>query len=264
MAIRLVVSDVDGTLLAPDHSITPRVRTAVARATEQGIKVALASARPPQGLVWLLAELGIGPPFVSFNGALVMGASGQIVERHIMVPGTAQQVLALAQQYHLTPNVYVGQQWYVPWMDELVAEEARAVHCQPTAVNDLEKLLAPGVEKLLLMGDPEQVVRCQEAAQARLGSQVAVARSYPTYLEVTSPGVGKGTGLRALARCLGIPLPEVMAVGDGQNDVDMITIAGLGVAMGHASEEVRAAARFVTASNDQDGLALAIEHWALG
>ncbi len=265
--IAVVVSDVDGTLVTNDHTITAAVRGAVEAVVRRGKRFLLASARAPRGILFLYEELGVPVgPFVALNGALVAGADGRPMRRVLMPGDAAVAVLDLAVAHGLTPNALVDGQWMVTARDDWVRQEERAVRYAATEVGDLRPVVTGGLEKILLMGAVDRIARWEErfAARTDLSGQVQASRSNPWYVEVTAHGVSKCSAVLFLLDHLGIPPASMMAIGDGMNDRELLRAAGLGVAMGHASAEVKAAAAAVTGSNDEDGLASALWTWVLG
>lgn len=264
--IAVVVSDVDGTLVTSDHKITPAVRETVRAVVGQGRRFLLASARAPRGILFLYEELGVpAEPFVALNGALVADADGRPIRRVLMPGGAAQEVLGLALAHGLTPNALVDGQWMVMERNAWVREEERAVRYAATEVDDLRPIAERGLEKILLMGTPDQITRWEAHFEARadLASRLRASRSNPWYVEVTARGVSKCSAVRFLLDRLRISPAGMMAIGDGMNDRELLQAAGLGVAMGHAPPEVKAAAGAVTGTNNEDGLASALRAWLL-
>lgn len=265
--IAVVVSDVDGTLLTSDHTLSTAVRETVRAVVGQGRRFLLASARAPRGIVFLYRELGIPvEPVVALNGALVVDADGRPLLRAVMPGDAALAVLAMASTYGLTPNALVDGRWMVTSRDAWVREEERAVGYAATEVDDLRPMAGDGFEKILLMGSVDRIERWEAhlASRADLHGRIRATRSNPCYVEVTEHGVSKCSAVLFLLNHLGIAPSAMMAIGDGMNDRELLQAAGLGVAMGHAPPEVRAAAAAVTGSNNEDGVAIAIRTWLLG
>jgi len=265
--IAVVVSDVDGTLLTSNHTISPAVREAVRVVVGQGRRFLLASARAPRGITFLYQELGVPvEPFVALNGALVADADGRPMRRTLMPGDAALAVLDLASAHGLTPNALVDGRWMVTERDAWVREEERAVRYAATEVDDLRAIVREGLEKILLMGTVDRIERWEAhfAARTDLAGRIQASRSNPWYVEVTAHGVSKYSAVLFLLSHLGIAPAAMMAIGDGMNDRELLQAAGFGVAMGHASPEVTAVAAAVTGSNDEDGVATAIQTWLLG
>lgn len=262
--IRLIASDVDGTLLTPDHRITPAVREAVLTARAAGVDVVLASARGPKAMKHLLAELGtldIGP-FIAFQGALVgqYRADGTLEVLHStrLDLDVARTVVAEAIAAGSTVNWYDDERWYFSEWNGYGEWEAKATGVDPDGRLGPDQLGgARGPHKLMLPPsneDPELIPRL--AASLPAGAVGHMSGEH--YLEVVAPGVDKSWGLAQLRDDRGLEADQVAAVGDGPNDLGMFALAGTAVAMANASEHVRAQASFVTGSNLEDGLAQAI------
>lgn len=263
--IRLIASDVDGTLLTPDHRITPTVRDAVLRARAAGVDVVLASARGPKAMKHLLAELGtldVGP-VISYQGALVgqYSTDGVLDVLHStrLDHGVARTVVEAALAAGATVNWYDDEQWFYSEWNGYGEWEATATGVQPDGQLGPDQLAGRvGPHKLMIppsTEDPDLVPRLAAA----LPEGAVGHLSGEGYLEIVAPGVDKSRGLAQLRDDLGLAADQVAAVGDGPNDLGMFALAGTAVAMANASEHVRAQATFVTASNLEDGLAQAID-----
>jgi len=262
--IAAVVCDIDGTLLTSRHTLTNGVREAVQAAVRGGARFLLASARPPAGIVYLYDQLGIpAEPYVALNGALVMSARGGRLRRAVMPGPAAIGVLDLAASCGLTCNGFVDGRWLASTRDGWVAEEERATGCTAEVVGDLRPYGGEDFEKISLMGPLGRIRAFEIALRSRfdLFQSVAAVRSNPCYLEVTSRAASKQVAVLWLLGRLGIRPEAAMAIGDGMNDIEIIQALGLGVALAHAAPAVRAAARAVAPSNDDDGVAHALRTW---
>jgi Cof subfamily protein (haloacid dehalogenase superfamily) len=260
--IRLCVLDVDGTLLTSQHEVTGTTRDAVARARAKGLKVMLASSRGPTELQPVLMSLHTPPldVFIASQGAVTarLGAAGslEVIAQHPSPLQAARKLVNMALASGISVNWYSGAHWYVPQVDSNVEAEARIVGHFPT-VTDLNTLDV-GPDKLLLISPTKDSATLQTLAEELpVGLQAQVSK--PTYLEVTSRGIDKASAVRRHCQAVGFEAAEVLAVGDGLNDCTLFAFAGVSVATANATPEVRAAADFVTLSNDEDGVALALE-----
>lgn len=265
-APRLIASDVDGTLLTTDHRITPAVRRAVAAAREAGIPVVLASARGPRAMKGLLTELGTidAGPFISFQGALVgqyLPDGGlRVVREHRLELAVALAIVRAAVSADATVNWYDTERWLVSRWDSYGEWEAKATGVTSHALLDLAEVERRGVgpHKLMIPPDRSRPELVPQLA-ASLPAGAVPHLSGEGYLEITTPGADKSHALAELCADLGIALEEVAAVGDGPNDLGMFDLVGVSVAMANASEAVRSRADLVTSTNDDDGLARAID-----
>lgn len=257
---RLLALDVDGTLLTADHRITPAVADAVHRAVSQGIEVVLATSRPPRALWPILASLGLVSPalFVASQGALTGSYSRdgvlRVLDRRPMPVHLARTVVASAGRLGVSVSWLAGEDWLVPAFDDLIREEARIVGCAPV-VADLPAQLA-GPDKILVLAGPG---RADLPDALALPEGLAAEVSTPTHVEITAAGVDKGVALARLCDRLGIPPAEMLAMGDGPNDLSMLRLAGVAVAPANAHPDVRAIAHHIAPSSDDDAVAWVVD-----
>ena len=259
-SIRLVVSDIDGTLVRNDKSLSERTIEAVRRAREAGIAFTLISARPPSGLGALIDELSLAGPVGAFNGGTLFEPGGRIVEAHRLEPHDARRAVAMLDEAGIPVWFFADGLWIA--RDETSPHtdlERRAARLEPTLTQDFERWFERADKVVGVSDDHAAVARMEREIGAALGPSANVVRSQPYFLDVTTAVANKGAGVEALARAFGVPLDATAAIGDMPNDVPMFAHAGLSVAMGQAPEEVRAKARFVTASNEEDGVAALLD-----
>lgn len=255
--------DVDGTLLDPDHRLRPVTVEAVHRLRADGVLVVIASSRPPVALRAVAVDLGlVGSPVVACQGA-VQGRFDEAGHFHTeasltLVANAAETVTALGRERGVAANWYVGEHWFTEHIDEGVAREARITECTPTVVAHLGSSLGEPL-KILFTASTDNASLLPEIRD-KMPKSVDVTSPDPLYLDVIAPGVDKWAALVATFERFDIPLHETVAIGDGENDLGMITGAGFGIAMGQAAPAVRAAADHVTLSNSEDGVAAAVAH----
>jgi len=251
----------DGTILNSHHQLTDNICAALGAVARQGIRVILVSARSPSSMVRYAEQLGLNGMMVALNGVLVVDQARNTLFHRQMVAADIRTILALCQQYQLIPNLFAGFDWYVEQINPWIENQIAVVGFRPRAGAFSDELLRQ-IEKLLIMGQPDQMQRFHaDLLQRKL--QVTAAFSRPAYCEITPAGVSKATGLDYVCRQLNILPGQVVAIGDNFNDVEMLTYAGLGVAMGNAPPEVQAAADLVIGSNDDDGVAQFVREWLL-
>lgn len=260
--VRLVVLDVDGTLVTSDARLTAATTEAVGRARDHGLEVCLATSRGPGGLRWLLGRLGLDVWAVTYQGALVgrLDRTGAMAGRPLvddpMPAGAAATVVGQAAEAGLSVSWFVGPTWYAMADDPAVRREARIVRDR-FVVADRP---AGGAEphKLMLIAGRPRLVGTLHALAGRLPADCAGSFSHDNYLEVTRADVDKAGALATLAGHLGVPLAEAAAVGDGHNDLGLLGAVGLPIAMGNAKPALKQVASWVVASNDDDGVASAL------
>jgi Cof subfamily protein (haloacid dehalogenase superfamily) len=263
-AIRLLLADVDGTLVTPDKVLTDRAVDAVRRLGQAGILFAVTSGRPPRGMAMLVKPLDITTPIAAFNGGLLVNRDLSVVEQRVLPEELVRPVADLIGSFGLDVWVYRGADWYVrDPAGSHVAREAATVRFQPTVMTSLDGLTG-GVAKLVGVSDDlDAVARASAAAHDRFGDHVSAARSQPYYLDVTHPDANKGAVAQYLSARYAIPPEAIATIGDMPNDVLMFAHSGLSIAMGNASLEVQHAARRVTASNADEGFASAVDKFIL-
>ncbi|WP_375429085.1 Cof-type HAD-IIB family hydrolase [uncultured Sphingomonas sp.] len=258
--IRLVVSDVDGTLVDHDKVLRPATIDAVARVRAAGVGFTVISARPPSGVLPIAKALGLDDPIGAFNGGAVFRRDGVVMEEHPVPGDVASGMLALARGSGANVWVFADGRWHADTLDNPhVPRERISADQEPAIVGDFAPLAARAGKITFVSDDPPVLARLLEEGRARFGGRATIALSQTYYLDVTALEANKGNGVEALARAAGVDLAAVMVIGDMPNDLPMLERAGLPVAMGQAPDEVRAAADWITASNDEDGVARALD-----
>ncbi|WP_068621305.1 Cof-type HAD-IIB family hydrolase [Paenibacillus tuaregi] len=265
MRYKMIFSDIDGTLLNSNHEITPGTKEAVQLLKQKGVPFVLVSARMPVGILPLLEELGMNEPLVCFSGALVLGAAGQNGSREVlhtkaMEPQDVKGIYALISNKFsdISFSAYNKDHWFVLSLDDewvIQEQEITGTDAQPFNFNHDTP---PFIHKLLCMGHPEAIASLETELKIRY-PEITIYKSKPTYLEVMASHVLKSSAIDILTRAYGVTREEIIAFGDNYNDIDMLQFAGLGVAMGNAPDEVKAAADVITSSNDEDGLKAVLE-----
>ena len=258
--IALVVSDVDGTLLTKDKTLTDAAKSAVQRLHEAGIGFTITSSRPTIGMRFLIEPLHITLPFGAFNGSCVVDAELKPVEQHLIPEMAARQALEVLTKFGTEIWLFTPDRWLArDPSGEYVPHEKRAIRADPTIVADFTPYLASACKIVGASSDPAMLQRCEIAMQEALSTQATAVRSQSYYLDITPPAVDKGTFVQTMARRLNISLDEVATIGDMQNDLAMFRTSGTSFAMGNATDDVKKMATHVTASNEEEGFAKAME-----
>ena len=262
--VRLLVSDIDGTLINGDKELTPATRAAAARLREAGILLCLVSSRSVRGMQMFLRPLGIDTPSAGLNGGQIVGPDGAVLEVLSLDAQAARLVVETLTLNHVDAWLFSGRDWLIRDIaGPFVPRERKAVQFEPTVVPSFEahygrigKIMGASVDYALLE-------RMEIELGTMLGPQVSAHRSSPWYLDVTNPQANKGHAANRLADMLGIDRSEVACIGDMDNDISMLSTAALSVAMGNAPQHVAESAHFVTETNNRDGWARAVEELIL-
>ena len=253
--IQLVLCDMDGTLLMPDHSISSRTLAAVKALQAMGVYFTLASGRPPKAMRDQIKQLGIELPSAAFNGGVLVHADGSYLQSYPLpyeaVKTTLQILLA---QPEVEVWVFADDQWILrDPLGPMVPREHAALGFDPLVVTDFEAY----------SDNASLLIELEHQLQGALGDQAIASRSQAFYLDVTALQANKGDALVTLSGLLEVPLANTLVIGDGGNDPAMFKRAGISVAMGQADGEIRRQADYVTSANDEEGVAQALERFVL-
>jgi Cof subfamily protein (haloacid dehalogenase superfamily) len=258
--ISLVISDVDGTLLTKDKTLTDRARASVQRLHEAGIGFTITSSRPAIGMRFLIEPLAISIPVGAFNGSSIVDAQMNPVEQHLVPASAAERCLQILKEFGADIWLFTNDKWLIDNPDgDYVAHERHTIRSDPTIVTDFAPYLSSACKIVGASSDASGLERCEKVMQEALGAQATAVRSQTYYLDITPPGVNKGTFVQTMARRLGIATDAIATIGDMQNDLAMFRVSGLSIAMGNAADNVKQQATCMTATNELDGFADAVE-----
>lgn len=263
--IRMIALDLDGTLLRSDSSVSPRTLSAIQEACSRGVVVAIATGRmyataSPYGKL-----LGLGDiPMVLYAGGLIQTVESKrkLFEQAIDVQDAAE-LLALTKRMGWQMQTYIDDVLRVAEYDEWIQDYERITHCRAVVCGDDFYTPQGAPNKLLSRGEHDELVRRRDIIEEAMPGRFTILFSDPTFLEIMPKGVNKGIGLHRLGELFQVPVEQIMAVGDSPNDVDMLKEAGFAVAMDNASSAVKDVVDYVTAGNDDDGVAKVIEKFVL-
>jgi hypothetical protein len=263
--IRMVIADVDGTLVTQEKVLTKRAADAVQRLNEAGIQFSITSGRPPRGMAMLIEPLKLYQPLAAFNGGVLIKPDlVTVVDQKFLPDGVPSKVIVAIENHGLDVWVYTDTGWYI--------RDAKAAHVEreqwtvkfpPTVVKTFVDLLGRVAKVVGVSDDLDAVAKCEKDVQQAGGTHISAARSQPYYLDVTHPQANKGEVVLTMSKLLNIPSEEIATIGDMPNDVLMFDKSGVSIAMGNASPEVQASATYVTSSNAEEGFANAIETFVL-
>jgi Cof subfamily protein (haloacid dehalogenase superfamily) len=266
MRIRLIAADLDGTLMGESRRFSLRVQASLQQVKLQGVHFTVATGRIFAEALPYLRQLPITAPVVCSQGGYIrsVGSSCPLHEA-VMDLELAQEVIHLSRRAEWHLHIYLDD---VAYTEQPIGTEElyRQLHgMRVRAVPDLLGFLdRPPAKFLIMTGDHDEATKLDEALRAQFAGRLLVVRSHPVFVEGNPLGASKAQGLAWLSSHLGISRQAVMAIGDQDNDADMVAWAGLGIAMGNATPLVKAAARHVAPPVEEDGVAEAIERFVLG
>lgn len=263
--IRLVAIDLDGTLLNEQLEVSPRTIRAIREAVKQGVVVTLATGRMFASAQIFARQIGLDVPLITYNGGLIRAALSEETFYHQPIEADAAlAILQLFQRHGWYIQSYIDDRLYVETLNELAQTYAKRVRVEPVVVGEqLYSLTEPPTKLLGMAKTQEEVAALIEKLHHSYPGRIYATSSQPGYVEIMHAKVNKGQALASLAERFTVPQKQVMALGDSLNDLDMLEFAGWGVAMGNAADRVKARAQAVTATNQEEGVAQAIETYVL-
>ncbi|MCP3893626.1 MULTISPECIES: Cof-type HAD-IIB family hydrolase [Bacteroides] len=265
MKYKLLVLDVDGTLLNTEKKISMRTQAALIKVQQMGVRVVLASGRPTYGLMPLVKTLELGNYggfILSYNGGQIINAqNGELLFERRINPEMLPYIEKKARKNGFSLFTYNQERIITTSIDnEHILGEAELNNMELIKEEEFSIAVDFAPCKCMVVSDNEEaLIDLEDHWRRRLNGALDVFRSEPYFLEVVPPAINKANTLGALLEILELNSEEVIAIGDGVCDVSMLQLAGLGVAMGNAPDSVKICADMITASNDEDGVAVAIE-----
>ncbi|WP_078543637.1 Cof-type HAD-IIB family hydrolase [Litchfieldia alkalitelluris] len=267
MSYKMIVLDLDDTLLRDDHSISDRTKKALMQAQDNGVKVVLASGRPTFGMKPIASELSLAEYesfILSFNGGKIINCkTNEDLFISTLPINDVQRLYELSRREGVFIHTYIGDEIITADDNPYTMRESDITKLPVKLVESFIEGVTEPVVKVLMVGDPDRLKEVEAKLQVELVEDFSVMRSKPYFLEFTEKGVTKGTSLDQLIKSCGITREEVIAIGDSYNDQAMIEFAGLGVAMGNAPDDIKEIADYVTDTNMNDGVAKVIEKFVL-
>jgi hypothetical protein len=264
--IRLVALDIDGTLVGADLVVGERTRAAIAAATASGVAVSLVTGRMASSAVRFARALDLRGPLIAYQGGLARlmpepGSArlGRLLWHRPVPAAVAREAIVWSRERGLDPHVNHLERFILRADDPRADDYSTFMGAQAELVPDLLAAIVHPVTKVLAVGDEHRPLEVLAEARARFAGRADVTISHPRFLEFVAPGVSKGDAVRRLARRLGVPLANTLAVGDQYNDLEMLSVVGHGVAMPSAPAAVVAAARYVAPPVDEEGVATVLE-----
>ena len=265
---RAIALDLDGTLTNHDKVVTPKTRKALLKAEANGAVIILASGRPTYGIEPVAECLELnqrGGYILSYNGGNIVNAkTGEKLFSQFLPDVVIPILYKFAKEHNHALLGYAGNEIITEMPDDqYVKEESRINKMNIRKVENLLDALEPHPTKLLMTGDPSDILKAEQELVELLGEKMDIFRSAPFFLELVPKGIDKAQSLQRLLAKINLTPADMIAFGDGYNDLSMLKLAGMGVAMENAAPEVRADADYVTLSNEEDGVAAALEHFGM-
>ena len=263
MAYRLIVADMDGTLLDPASRLTQRTIEALRAAGDAGAGVVLASGRMPCALRYFVEALNITSPLIAYNGALIADPRTEAALASFPIGAAlGREIAAACEAMSLHIQAYEGDAFWCETANAFARDYQAFLNCPVRLEAVGEKLsawLSFDTPKMLAIDTAERVAEALPRLRERFAGRVKIATSNPRFIEFVSPSAGKAAALARLSELTGVPREEIIAFGDGLNDLDMLEWAGTSVAMANGAPEVKARASFIAPSNAEDGVAQVVE-----
>ena len=257
--IKFLALDVDGTLLNSNREVSESTIESVKEARKNGVLVTICTGRPVQGAVPFVKLFGLQSHIIAYNGGMIVNSKTmEVLYEQDVSAEDARRIIALGEERKTTIIIWSNNQLYVNELNDHVNEYRQLSDVHPIKIDDYEVIIQQGITKLLWIDDVEKIKVFKAEMHDQLQKTVNVVISKPHYLEFVDKKVSKGEALKHIGEIYGINQDEMMAIGDGDNDLPMLEYAGLGVAMGNAPDFVKEKVQFVTSSNDEDGIAIAI------
>lgn len=260
MQYKLVAVDMDGTLLNSQGIITEKTVNSIQKAVEKGVIFTICTGRPIQGVERFNSILKLDAPFITYNGAMiVMGKSKEILYEQGISAEDARSIFKWGRKFKTTIMVWSNNQLYANEINERVNDYKKLSGVEPVLIENEEEIIHNGITKILWYDDADKINYYQSVLKDKLGDGVNYCTSKPIFLEFVDKRVSKAVAMEKLGEHFGIKSNEMIAIGDGFNDLPMIEYAGMGVAMGNAPDMIKEKADYVTLSNDEDGIAYVLD-----
>lgn len=261
--IKLVAIDLDGTLLTSHHQVSPRTIEVIRRAADSGIHIVIATGRPRWSGYAFADQLGLKTPGVYLQGLTVYDKEGNLVHEQYMDPEIVRKVVDFCDARRYTVMLYNRDRSFAKERNPLTDRMMQYGESLPQFVETLADIPSQVIINKTVIVSENHADQIRHELAAELNGSATVFLSQANLVETLPLGASKGNGVRMVIEDLGIPVAQTMAIGDGENDIEMLQYVGLGVAMANATPHLKQVAKHITLSNDEDGVAAAIEQFAL-
>jgi Cof subfamily protein (haloacid dehalogenase superfamily) len=262
--IRLVIADIDGTLVTKEKLLTPDSIRAAEMLQQAGIIFGVTTGRPPQGVRMLVDPLPHLRFIAGFNGGVIVSRDFSVFAENLLSVRVAKQIAQILLEHNMDVWLYTEKDWFIRDPQAYrVEREQSTVQFRPTVINTFEGTIEHVAKIVGVSQQHDVVARCEKYVQETFGAEVSAARSQPFYLDITHPKANKGEVVNLASGFFKVSPRQIATIGDMANDVSMFRNSGVSIAMGNASREVQEAATFVTASNEAEGFAKAVTDFIL-
>lgn len=256
--IKMVVTDIDGTIYTPQTGIKPETKACIKELCEKGIHVAIATGRTYGSAKSVADTIGIKCPLICYQGGLVNSYEGEILDVKYFSPEIAKEIINDFRKRNIHLNVYVEDKLYVEDDDEYIKDYIGDKGIDYFKVDSFDELDLTKLNKLLAIRYDVNFIDALIKELQEKYPQIYVVKSFDYFCEIANKEATKGNAIKFLANKFGITTDEVMAIGDQNNDIEMVVTAGVGVAMGNGTEEIKAAADYITDTVQNDGFIKAV------
>lgn len=264
---KLIVTDIDDTLLNSKEVVSEKTRQTIEKCIERGVKVILASGRPDFGMLHFVEDLKLNSYdnyLLSYNGAKLANLStGEVVYDKMLDVDRIKFLIDKSSEMGVDILTYQDGKVLTNKQNPYAEWEANALKTELVVDENLKDLIKEKAAKVIMLAEPERAKVLREELDAQIGSEYEVAMSKPFFVEVNDKGISKGKALEFLCDLINTDKSEMIALGDGLNDLSMIEFAGLGVAMGNANPLLKEKADYISKSNDEEGWSYAVEKFVL-
>lgn len=256
--MKLIFSDIDGTLINNKHQVTPATKEAIQHRIALGDMFIPVSARMPQAIETVGNEITTNYPMICYNGALIIDKDDQTIASQPMEIAEAESIIKLVSEEYpdVAWNVYAAREWLSPRMPANLNEE-RIVQVESTRATLEDVANLPSCHKTLLIGQPQEITELQKKLQQEF-TDLNIVKSSPILLEIMAKGIQKGQAVKQLINFYKVPIADTWAFGDNYNDEEMLKAVGHSVVMGNAPADLKQNADEVTLDNNHDGIAAAL------
>lgn len=264
MDIKLIALDLDGTLLNDNLEITPATLKAIQQTRDLGITVIISTGRPFIAALHYIEQLQLESPVICHNGAVIIKPNGEVLCDYALDKGPAVDFINFCKAQDYVLSLFIQKEIFMERDHPLTWDiHVRLNRTIPKIVADFAPLLTTPPIKILVSGEKEKIPTISSVLKSNFENRLNISQSGEFYLDIVNKGISKGSSVQIVSQMLGIPMTQVMTMGDNYNDLEMIEEAGLGVVMGNAAEDLKARGKFVTYTNNEDGVGHALRKFVL-